>query len=52
MEYFDIRKGASGNGQCLERYEELLLRRLLQNEPNFVWCKNPACKSGQIYECG
>ncbi|KAG8684290.1 hypothetical protein FRC08_013773, partial [Ceratobasidium sp. 394] len=52
MEYFDIRRGASGNAPCLERYEALLLRRLLQNEPNFVWCKNPACSSGQIHECG
>ncbi|KAG8737283.1 hypothetical protein FRC12_017210 [Ceratobasidium sp. 428] len=52
MEYLDIKKGAGTNKQCLERYEALLVRRLLQNEPNFVWCKNPLCDSGQIHESG
>ncbi|KAG8763730.1 hypothetical protein FRC12_008429 [Ceratobasidium sp. 428] len=46
MEYFEVKTGARKN-RCFERYEALVLRRALQNEPNFVWCKSPTCDAGQ-----
>jgi hypothetical protein len=30
----------------------LSLRSALKNDPNFVWCLGPGCKSGQIHEGG
>ncbi|CEL59290.1 hypothetical protein RSOLAG1IB_03223 [Rhizoctonia solani AG-1 IB] len=52
LEYEDVLRGAKGHTACLNRYEALLLRRLLENDPNFVWCKNSACDWGQIHEGG
>ena len=33
-------------------YEALLLRKELENDERFVWCKNPQCKSGQVHKGG
>lgn len=52
MEYGDVLRGARNNQQCIDRYETLLLRRTLAKEPNFIWCKNPACEWGQVHESG
>lgn len=52
MEYADVVRGAKNNRACLERYETLLLRKALEDDPNFVWCKNPQCDWGQIHESG
>ncbi|KAF8603502.1 hypothetical protein BDV93DRAFT_556522 [Ceratobasidium sp. AG-I] len=52
LEYSDVIKGAKNDKACLDRYEELLLRRMLQTDPNFVWCKNAACQQGQLHESG
>ncbi|KAH7344058.1 hypothetical protein B0J17DRAFT_200907 [Rhizoctonia solani] len=52
LEYEDVMRGAKGDQTCINRYETLLLRRLLENDPNFIWCKNPACNWGQVHECG
>ncbi|KAG9085289.1 hypothetical protein FS749_004561 [Ceratobasidium sp. UAMH 11750] len=49
LEYEDVR-AAIQDQAVLERYEYLLLRRYLQNMPNFVWCKNPECSSGQVHD--
>ncbi|EUC56169.1 ring finger protein, putative [Rhizoctonia solani AG-3 Rhs1AP] len=50
--YDDVIRGAKSDKICLDRYETLLLRRLLEHDPNFAWCKNPACSWGQIHEGG
>ncbi|KAG8770592.1 hypothetical protein FRC12_004173 [Ceratobasidium sp. 428] len=52
MAYSDVQRSVNNNQTCLERYEELLLRRALQDDPNFVWCKNPGCDAGQLHEGG
>ncbi|KAF8603501.1 hypothetical protein BDV93DRAFT_508432 [Ceratobasidium sp. AG-I] len=52
LEYRDVIRAAKNNKACLARYETLLLRRTLQAEPNFVWCKSTACQQGQLHESG
>ncbi|KAL5637155.1 hypothetical protein ACGC1H_000965 [Rhizoctonia solani] len=50
--YDDVIRVAKSDQICLNRYEALLLRRHLEHDPNFTWCKNPACSWGQIHEGG
>lgn len=52
MEYADVVRGARNNRACLDRYEALLLRRTLEKEPNFRWCKSSTCNWGQVHEGG
>ncbi|KAF8603506.1 hypothetical protein BDV93DRAFT_556525 [Ceratobasidium sp. AG-I] len=52
LEYEDVLRGAKGDKACLERYETLLLRRILQKDPNFVWCKSATCEWGQVHGSG
>ncbi|CAG8434092.1 5293_t:CDS:2 [Diversispora eburnea] len=35
--------------KVFERYDTLTLRKTLQNMPEFKWCKNASCGSGQIH---
>ncbi|CAE6464003.1 unnamed protein product [Rhizoctonia solani] len=49
LSYEDILAGVN-NKDVLSRYERLLLRRALDQLPNFVWCKNPQCSSGQFHD--
>ncbi|KAH7304021.1 hypothetical protein B0I35DRAFT_363897 [Stachybotrys elegans] len=32
------------------RYDHLLLRTVLQDNPDFIWCSAPGCENGQIHE--
>ncbi|KAL5637159.1 hypothetical protein ACGC1H_000967 [Rhizoctonia solani] len=52
MEYSDVIRGTKTAKACQDRYESLLLRRTLEAEPNFVWCKNANCNWGQVHESG
>lgn len=52
MTYADVLRGAKHNKACLDRYETLLLRWTLHQDPKFVWCKNPTCGWGQLHESG
>ncbi|QRV87286.1 IBR domain protein [Ceratobasidium sp. AG-Ba] len=36
----------------LTYYEALLLKKEAESHNNFVWCKNPQCRSGQIHKAG
>ncbi|KAF8759608.1 hypothetical protein RHS01_02107 [Rhizoctonia solani] len=47
LEYADVIRATKSAKTCQDRYEALLLRRTLEAEPNFVWCKNPGCDWGQ-----
>ncbi|KAJ1308386.1 hypothetical protein OPQ81_004092 [Rhizoctonia solani] len=49
LSYQDILAGVK-NQDVQSRYERLLLRRALDPLPNFVWCKNPQCSSGQFHD--
>lgn len=49
LSYTDM-KTVVKDQSVLDRYERLLLRRTLDKLPNFVWCKNPSCSSGQIHD--
>ncbi|KZT62418.1 hypothetical protein CALCODRAFT_489759 [Calocera cornea HHB12733] len=48
MSYSNVKKFAKAD--VFERYDALLLRKNLGTNPNFVWCKNPKCSSGQIHD--
>lgn len=48
LEYDDIRREAASS--VFERYDQLLLRQVLQNEKAFRWCAHPGCGNGQIIE--
>ncbi|KAL5637158.1 hypothetical protein ACGC1H_000966 [Rhizoctonia solani] len=52
LEHEDVVRGANGDQTCLKRYETLLVRRALENDPNFVQCKSPTCSWGQIHQGG
>ncbi|CAE6464890.1 unnamed protein product [Rhizoctonia solani] len=52
LEYADVIRATKSAKTCQDRYEALLLRRTLETEPNFVWCKNPGCDWGQVHESG
>ncbi|EUC67527.1 IBR domain protein [Rhizoctonia solani AG-3 Rhs1AP] len=49
LSYEDILAGVNDE-EVVARYERLLLRRALDQLPNFVWCKNPQCSSGQFHD--
>ncbi|EJU02141.1 hypothetical protein DACRYDRAFT_107078 [Dacryopinax primogenitus] len=36
--------------RVFQRYDALLLRKNLGADPNFIWCKNPKCDSGQVHD--
>ena len=50
LQYEDVRRYATR--ETFNRYDELAARSVYTNEPNFVWCRNPHCGSGQIHEGG
>jgi len=50
LEFNDVKRGASQ--RIFERYDTLLLRKQLQSMPDFRWCKNAQCGSGQIHDGG
>jgi len=50
LKFNDVRVGAAP--RVFERYDTLLLRKELQSMPDFRWCKNTQCGSGQIHEGG
>ncbi|EJU02140.1 hypothetical protein DACRYDRAFT_115913 [Dacryopinax primogenitus] len=43
----DIQRTASE--EAFARYDRLLLRKAVGNQPGFVWCKNPSCEGGQFH---
>ncbi|CAG8521915.1 17746_t:CDS:2 [Cetraspora pellucida] len=45
MEYQDMKRVASRD--LVERYEHLSFREAIRQIPDFRWCKNPRCGSGQ-----
>ncbi|KAG8695921.1 hypothetical protein FRC08_007466 [Ceratobasidium sp. 394] len=51
LEYWDI-YGSVRDWGMLVYYEVLLLKREAEGEKDFVWCKNPKCRSGQIHRNG
>ncbi|KAG8747062.1 hypothetical protein FRC10_002478 [Ceratobasidium sp. 414] len=51
LEYWDIYASVRNWGM-LVYYEALLLRREVEGEKDFVWCKNPQCRSGQTHKNG
>lgn len=36
----------------INRYDELITRKAYEDDPNFRWCTNFACSTGQIVENG
>lgn len=48
LEHSDVQREATP--AVFERFDQLLLRKMLQGEPGFRWCANPSCASGQIVE--
>jgi len=50
LSFNDVKRGASQ--PVFERYDTLLLRNGLQAMPDFRWCKNAQCGSGQIHDGG
>ncbi|KAG8748601.1 hypothetical protein FRC12_013814 [Ceratobasidium sp. 428] len=51
LEYWDVYASVR-DWNYLGYYEALLLRREMEAEKDFVWCKNPQCKGGQIHRPG
>ncbi|CAG8434090.1 5291_t:CDS:2 [Diversispora eburnea] len=47
FEFNDIKRIATK--KVFERYDTLTLRKVLQGMPEFKWCKNASCGSGQIH---
>lgn len=50
MQYADIQRHA--DPQVFERYDLLTTRSWLNNETDFVWCRNSECGSGHVHEGG
>lgn len=48
LEHSDVLREATQS--VFERYDQLLLRSFLQDEPNFRWCSHPGCGGGQIVD--
>jgi hypothetical protein len=46
IQHKDVKRVASK--QVFERYDTLMLRQTLSKLPEFRWCKNSGCGSGQI----
>ncbi|CAI2179038.1 92_t:CDS:2 [Funneliformis geosporum] len=47
LEYHDVKKQASK--EVFDRYDTLTLLQALRQMPEFRWCKNSGCGSGQIH---
>jgi hypothetical protein len=50
MEYNDIESIA--RKEVMARYDRMLINNALGGDPNFRWCKNAKCGSGQIHSSG
>lgn len=50
MSHSDVRKWASQ--QTFSRYDSLKTRAAVSSDPNFIWCRNPRCGSGQVHTSG
>ncbi|KAI1440877.1 hypothetical protein F5Y02DRAFT_324638 [Annulohypoxylon stygium] len=50
LKYENVRAFASRD--VFERYDRLAVKSFLSNLPDFVWCLNPGCDSGQIHPAG
>ncbi|KAI1370683.1 hypothetical protein F4677DRAFT_347709 [Hypoxylon crocopeplum] len=50
LKYENIRAFATRD--TFDRYDTLAMKDLLSNLPEFAWCLNSACNSGQIYPRG
>jgi hypothetical protein len=50
MQYSDVQRHA--RPEDFERYDRLAARSALANDPDFIWCQNAGCGSGQIHEGG
>ncbi|KAI0140018.1 hypothetical protein F4776DRAFT_571588 [Hypoxylon sp. NC0597] len=47
LKYENVR--AFATRQIFERYDTLAVKALLSSMPEFMWCLNPGCNSGQIH---
>jgi len=52
LTYDEVCAAAKGDKALVDRFDSLLLRQALGSDTTFVWCKNPACGSGQYHEDG
>ena len=50
LDHADVQRHATP--AVFDRYDLLAMRAALANDPDFVWCQNTACGSGQIHEGG
>lgn len=50
LAHHDVRQYATE--EVFERYDVFAMRAALGDDPNFIWCKRPGCKSGQIHMSG
>ena len=50
MEYGDVQRHA--DAEVFRRYDAMSARSWLNNEENFVWCRNQGCGFGQVHEGG
>ncbi|KAI1480187.1 hypothetical protein F4774DRAFT_379954 [Daldinia eschscholtzii] len=50
LKYEDVRAFASR--EIFDRYDMLATKALLSSIPEFMWCLNPGCESGQIHPAG
>ncbi|CAE7052695.1 unnamed protein product [Rhizoctonia solani] len=48
----DVRGRICEDPVCLNRYNTLVAQRELESQPNFMWCQNPQCGRGQVYQQG
>eukprot|EP00930_Biecheleria_cincta_P038958 TRINITY_DN26784_c0_g1_i1.p1 TRINITY_DN26784_c0_g1~~TRINITY_DN26784_c0_g1_i1.p1 ORF type:complete len:473 (+),score=77.36 TRINITY_DN26784_c0_g1_i1:56-1474(+) len=48
LEYSDVQREATAT--VFDRFDQLLLRQMLQAEPGFRWCAHASCGNGQIVE--
>ncbi|KAI2463251.1 hypothetical protein F4781DRAFT_426507 [Annulohypoxylon bovei var. microspora] len=50
LKYENVR--AFATREIFERYDMLAAKAFLASMPDFIWCLNPRCDSGQIYQTG
>ncbi|KAI1453463.1 hypothetical protein F4805DRAFT_366308 [Annulohypoxylon moriforme] len=50
LKYENVR--AFATRETFEKYDRLAVKAFLSNIPDFIWCLNPRCDSGQIYQPG
>ncbi|OTA91078.1 hypothetical protein M434DRAFT_355391 [Hypoxylon sp. CO27-5] len=50
LKYENVR--AFATREIFERYDTLAMKALLSSIPDFMWCLNPRCNSGQIHPAG